>query len=416
MISSSAARSGSVAQNEQELKAIYQERNQPVFSTPPKYSNGVLRSFGWTGAGWLLFVMLVSLFTSVIVTSLIQPNTFIPAAELRPRRTLPAITINDQLRNNITGAVVTIFGARGGKVGSIIDQTYLVSESLGQGLVLSSDGWLVTSQAVVSDPRRAYVVSVGGNLYTVNSIVLDPVTPFTYLKVSANNLNTTAFADPALLETNQSVVIGAKNTQSSTISLWERQLVSLTDTTIINRTDLVVSSEFLPDRYLLNESLEKLAVGAPVFTIQGQAIGLVAERAGATNLVLPIDSLGTVLDNLFSMGEVQRSTIGISYIQTSWLQSLAPANLVPNNGALIMGASKHLAVVPKSAAAQAGMQEGDIITAVAGERTHQRSLSALVQQYHPGTKLDFTINRRGKEIKLPVILGKLVNKIIVQSK
>ncbi|MCS7283224.1 MAG: PDZ domain-containing protein [Anaerolineae bacterium] len=64
-------------------------------------------------------------------------------------------------------------------------------------------------------------------------------------------------------------------------------------------------------------------------------------------------------------------------------------------------------VIPGSPAEEAGLQVGDLITAVNGERvTAARPLAEILASYRPGDRVTLTVEREGKELKIPVTLGR----------
>lgn len=391
------------AEFEKEIRELYHERNSRGFSAPaPK------QRFRWDMVALLLFSVISSGAMSVITVSLLQPSLgSLPPVERSVRRTTDsaAQALDEDATNRLSGSVVSVFVRRTAAEG-MLESAYLAQDSLGQGLVLSSDGWLVTTQAVVPDARRAYIVATAdGVMHEVTGVVVDPVVPLTYLKVSARNLSATAFVPRENLTLGQRLVVPAIDTQSSSRSFYQVSLVnSSARVPAAARADLAVSSETLPDRYLIDRSLSDALLGAPVATSQGEVIGLLATYGNEVRAVVPLDTLANIIDSLFTSQEVQRPVLGVTYVQHNWLTPFS-ADEYGADGATLIGSSRRQAVVPKGPAEAAGLKDGDEIVAIAGERLVSRSLSSVIQQYRAGAPLDLDIVRGGKSLTVSVTLG-----------
>lgn len=394
---------------EKEIRDLYRERNAKQFSVP---IGKIHKPRGWHFELLIAVVLsaIVSSLTSVSLVSLLQP--VVPIAKYERPITSVSYTpeINEDLKRHLAPAVVSIFSSHA-QAASAIDQIYLTREALGQGLVLSSDGWIVTTQAVVFDAKRSYqVAAADGSTHVVQKIVIDPAVPVTYLKIEASNLNATAFAEFNSLAIGQPVVVGTFSTQSVNPAIYLRRLVHLSARVINSRADLVASADVVPDRYLLDQALPAGTLGAPVANLRGEIIGLVGEYTGEARAIIPLDSLNSVIDMLFSKNEVHRASLGLSYLQSEWTELFFPADDKLGQGATVMSSAKRVALPAKGPAALAGFREGDRIISIGSDRLGLRSLSALLQQYRPGDRLEFLVARQGKEIKLPVTLGDAASK------
>ncbi len=391
------------AEFEREIRELYHERNSRGFSAPvPK------QRFRWDMVALLVFSIISSGAMSVITVSLLQPSlNSLPPVERSVRRAAEPATqvLDEEVINRLSGSVVSVFLRRAAAEG-MLESAYLAQDSLGQGLVLSSDGWLVTTQAVVPDARRNYAVATAdGVVHEVSEVVIDPVIPLTYLKVSARNLSATAFVPTENLTPGQRLIVPAIDTQSASRSLYQVNLVnSAARTPAATRADLAASSESLPDRYLIDRSLSDALLGAPVATPQGEVIGLLATYGDETRAVVPLDTLANIIDSLFTSQEVQRPVLGVTYVQHSWLTPFS-ADEHGSDGVALIGSSRRPAVIPKGPAEAAGLKDGDEVVAVAGERLASRSLSSVIQQYRPGASLELDIVRNGKPMTVSVTLG-----------
>ncbi len=396
-------------QYEKEIREIYRERNAKQFLVPSAAKTESAHKRGE------LFIMLaVALIVSVItsVTTVSWLESLMPWAITQPSRSsvgaLPT-DVNDETVNNLRKSIVAIYPFRAAKSAGVLDNSYLVRESLGQGLVLSSDGWIVTTSAVVSNQKQTYrVVTADGLSRPTELVVYDPVVPLVYLKIKASNLTTTAFVDSSRLTLTQPVLAAAYTVQSNSPEILWRRLSNLSAVAVTDRGDLVFSTESVPDRFLLDQPLSNLSQGAPIFNLHGETVGLAVNFQGVLKGVVPLEHLTPVIDSLFTVQQVKRPALGINYIQANWLTGLTADN-EPRPGAQLISSGAKPAVVPKSAAAKAQLKEGDQIVSLNGDTVVVRSLSAMLQQYRAGDTVEMVVKRAGTgEFKMLVKLGEIV--------
>jgi serine protease Do len=146
--------------------------------------------------------------------------------------------------------------------------------------------------------------------------------------------------------------------------------------------------------------------GGPTFDLTGRVVGMnsaiYSPSGGSVGIgfAIPASTVQEIVAQLREHGSVARGWLGVQ------IQSLTPelaASLgVPNaKGAIV---SK---VVPKSPAAVAGFQQGDVVTAMDGKEIEDnRDLTRKVGALPAGAKADFTVLRTGKEIKVAVTIAK----------
>ncbi|MFH1111926.1 MAG: S1C family serine protease [Patescibacteria group bacterium] len=394
-----------------EIREIYQERNaKMLISKPKKNSDGLLISH----ILWLVVAIVASMTTTLVVISWYNPiKSSTPENRLKPVLVTSESSINEVV-NKLSSASVVIFAKQSvAAKNPTWQQTYLISKALGHGVVLSSDGWLVSTNEVVSDLTKKYVVAVAdGAMYEAEVLIKDPATPFVYLKISAANLTPAAFSRSDDINLGDSVIVLATATQSLERSVLINKITAHDSVgTIKNAASLVKNSNIVSDVYNLSTQLPSNFIGAPVVTLAGKIIGLIISRDGAAKYLSPLETLDIVIDGLFSSQQINRPALGVNYVTLGAVTAYSSANLnLPKDGALLVSNGNLLAVEAKSSAAASGLKEGDVITYVAGERVNgTRSLSYLLQQYKPGTRLVLKIWRDGKEREVEVKLGEIVS-------
>ncbi|HLD85884.1 MAG TPA: S1C family serine protease [Patescibacteria group bacterium] len=400
------APSAPAAEYEKEIRALYRERNERTFGQPHKSHGGVGRRLvDFTAL--LVLIGTVSVAASISVYNWLVPTGLFITAEQRLYPTMAQPELADDFVKQLAGSAATVFAARSVKANaSLSEQSYLANEALGQALVLSSDGWLVTTQAVVAEASDDYVVvPADGRVYQVTAVALDPAAPLAYLKIANRNLTAIPFAAVNELTVNAPVVAIVGESQSTARSWYLRYLANMgARTPLVGRAELPVASESLPDRFLLDQALPAGSKGAPIVSLQGKVVGLAADYGGVVRGVVPLANLSPVMETLFAEQAARRPLIGLTYVQSTWL--LTPSS--PGSaGAVLTSAARRAAVVSNSPAAKAGLKEGDSIVAIDNEPLNYLSLSFMLQRYRPGATVELTVERAGKEQKVKVTLGEV---------
>ncbi|PIR93774.1 hypothetical protein COT97_04785 [Candidatus Falkowbacteria bacterium CG10_big_fil_rev_8_21_14_0_10_39_11] len=285
------------------------------------------------------------------------------------------------------------------KAGVGLNDQYLANEVLGSGFVLTSDGWIVTTTNVVTNPKRDYVVEVGGDIYQVTDIVADSMTPAVLVKIAANNLSVANLGSKNSVHNSQSVIVASK------ISGMERANINkVVYMRAESSSDLVHSSETYYRFIKLGDSFSAEYVGAPVVNLDGKVVAVLLNRDGEA---LPIDYLARVMKTAVQSGNIDRNLLGVNYIDL-----IQAVNFEANvdAGALLFDSNGRAAVIHGTPAYLAGLRAGDVIMKVDGDEINERqSLTELIQEYNVGSKVQLTIIRGEEELKIDVQLDKLIS-------
>ena len=149
--------------------------------------------------------------------------------------------------------------------------------------------------------------------------------------------------------------------------------------------------------------------GGPLFTQDGKVIGMntaiLSPSGGSVGIgfAIPSDMISTVVAQLEKTGHVTRGYIGVEAQQVS--DTMAKAmHLSQNSGALIAG------VQPDAPAAHAGLEPGDVITAVNGQSVkNPRDLAVDVAAVQPGDEAKLQVLHDGEAKTMDVKVGQLPN-------
>jgi serine protease Do len=297
-----------------------------------------------------------------------------------------------QFYRHFFGNVPGMQGGQGGDDGG--DSPDQPSASLGSGFIISSDGYILTNAHVVDGANVVTVKLTDKREYHAKVVGADKQSDVAVLKIDAKDLPTVKIGDPRQSKVGQWVVAigspyGFDNTVTSgIISAKSRSLPNENYTPFI-QTDVPVN----PGNS-----------GGPLFNLQGEVIGInsmiYSQTGGFQGLsfAIPINEAMKVKDELVKTGHVSRGRLGVAVQGLN--QTLADSfGLKQPQGALISSVDK------EGPAAKAGLQPGDVITAVNGTPvTDSSDLPTQIANLKPGTTADVTVwrDKASKDIKVTI--------------
>jgi len=132
----------------------------------------------------------------------------------------------------------------------------------------------------------------------------------------------------------------------------------------------------------------------------------VAGNSENIGFALPGQVVAEVLDSVLATGAIARPYLGVRYVPIT--DAIVERNNLPiDYGVLVVRGERmtDLAVIPGSPAAQAGLRENDIITAIDDEALRDgRQLATVMRAYRPGDTTSLTVWRNGESLVIPVTL------------
>ncbi|MDP2790115.1 MAG: S1C family serine protease, partial [bacterium] len=290
------------------------------------------------------------------------------------------------------------------KNGALLDQLYTPSDYRGTGVLLTEDGIGVTTRRAIPDlAKEVAIVTASKAVYLTKDFAVDPASDLVYFRISGKGFPVLDFADTGSLLVSQRVIDVNRHavTLAPAISLTE--LATINSVRVVDRSDLVQSSERLNQVYQTRTGAD--APGVPTFSIGGKLIGL---HTGTDGDITPVDAINSGLQRLQKTGGVVRNILGVHYLNLAVAKGLLLSPTVEGErGAYITSATAAStpAIVPKSPADRAGLKVGDIILRVDDTSvTEAQTLSQIVQNATARATLTLTILRGKEEQRLPVTL------------
>ena len=285
------------------------------------------------------------------------------------------------------------------------------SEGAGTGIIVSSDGYILTNRHVVQDARTLEIINSEGERYSAVTLIgSDPLNDIAILKIkAAKDLPAAELGDSGTVRVGQRVIaIGNslgqyQNTVTSgIISGLGRPVTAATD-------ELGMNVESLTDLLQTDAAINPGNSGGPLINMAGQVIGIntaIVSDAQSVGFAIPINAARGIIRGVLANGTIQKAYLGVQFVAIT-PDIRAELNLSERNGALVKsGTSGQAAVISGGPADKAGIREGDIITKV-DDRVigEQGGLGSLIAEFLPGEKVTLTIIRDGKTQEVSVTLG-----------
>lgn len=279
-------------------------------------------------------------------------------------------------------------------------------EGAGSGIIITSDGYVLTNKHVISGSSQLAVTTSDGTVYdNVKVVGTDPLNDLAFIKVNGvDNLK------PATLGDSSSVRIGQKVVAIGN-SLGEFQ--NTVTSGIISGTGRPISAsegnsvETLTDLIQTDAAINPGNSGGPLVNLSGQVIGIntaVAEDAQSIGFSIPVNSAKGIIKNLQKTGKVERAYLGVNYL-TITPENAKQYNLPVKKGAYVVS-SEGSSIISGSPADKAGIKDKDIITKVGDlEVGDHGSVSSLIGEYGTGDTVQLTIIRSGKTMTVNVTLA-----------
>jgi serine protease Do len=301
-----------------------------------------------------------------------------------------------QTQNPLAGTPLEQFGFQA-------QPTRQRATSLGSGFLISPDGYIVTNNHVVAPGARgATVDSITVTLtdqreFKAKLIGRDPASDLAVLKIDgAPSLPFVRWGDSTHARVGDWIIaIGQPYGLGGTVTAG-----------IISAVHRVTGQGGAYDRFIQTDAaINQGNSGGPMFDLSGNVIGVNSQILSMTGgnvgigLAIPAEAAKPIVDTLMKGGKVARGYLGVGPQELT--TDLATALGVPKDRGEIIAR-----IEPGSPAEKAGIKQGDVIVKVAGKDvTRDTTLTYLVANQTPGSKVPFELIRDGKRVALDVTLG-----------
>ena len=302
----------------------------------------------------------------------------------------------------VSPAVVTVVNEQ--RVGSQGGGSSVQPVGSGTGFIIDTDGHIVTNWHVVNGGTKFQVVFSDGTTKEAKLIGSDEISDLAVVKVDGDVPGTIKLGDSDAVQVGESVLaIG------SPLGNFQNTVTE----GIVSATNRDFPGDGSTQSQYNNLIQHDAAInpgnsGGPLIDFSGQVIGVNTLGISVDDqgqpiqglfFAIPSNSVKKVTDELIQNGEVTYPYFGIAYITNS-AAAAAQLGLSTDQGVIVQD-------VPSSGpAADAGIQQGDVITKVGDyELTAQTTFSEALFNYKPGDKIDVELVRDGKTMTVSVTLG-----------
>ncbi|MEQ2024470.1 serine endoprotease DegQ [Xenorhabdus szentirmaii] len=270
-------------------------------------------------------------------------------------------------------------------------------KGLGSGVIIDANkGYVLTNNHVIDNASKIFVQLNDGREYTATLLGRDPQTDIALLQLkNAKNLTAIKFANSDQLRVGDyAVAIGnpfglGQTVTSGIISALGRSGLNL---------------EGLENFIQTDASINRGNSGGALINLNGELIGIntaiIAPGGGNVGIgfAIPSNMAKSLASQLIDNGEVKRGILGIK--GTEMNADIAHAlNIDAQQGAFVSE------VIPKSAAAKAGIKSGDVLVSFDGKKIGSfAELRAKIGTTVPGKEIKIGLLRKGKPIEVSVVL------------
>jgi len=361
----------------------------------PRQLFGLPARHVWLAIGMVMIVWLAGLVGALIgvrwaqqrAEPLRKPST-LGVNVVEPRNTpLPRLDV-EKIANDLGPSVVAVQSSqvRDGQAG----------ESVGTGLIVTSDGEIVTNAHVVGNAKTVHVRLNGESEPRDAAVVAaDSLRDLALLRVDAKGLSPATFAAPDDIRLGDEVLaIGYA------LDLDGDPTVTLGIVSALHRT-LNTESGSLKGLIQTDAAVSSGNSGGPLVDALGRVVGITT-LASSTGFGSTANGLGFAISTAELLPEMEqlRAQAGGGERQAGYLGVQLDRRTDGGSGALVTE------VVDGSGAATAGIQVGDVVVAVNGQPiTGQAALIATIRDLAPGDTAAVSLTRDGKPIDVDVKLG-----------
>ena len=274
------------------------------------------------------------------------------------------------------------------------------SAAAGSGFILTEDGYILTNYHVVENSNSITVAMYNGDTYDATLIGYDESNDVAVLKVDAEGLSPVVLGDSDNLNVGDSVVAIGNPLGELTFSLTAG-LVSAKD------REVTLSNSLTMDLIQTDCAINSGNSGGALFNLYGEVIGITnakyssssaSSEASIDNIgfAIPIDQVRSIFESIITNGYIVKPYIGVT---------VSDVSAESQGYGLPQGAAVR-SVTENGPAAEAGLQENDIITTVNGEAiTGSNDLVKLVKAASAGDTLELTVYRQGQTVTLTLTVG-----------
>ncbi len=271
-------------------------------------------------------------------------------------------------------------------------------QGAGSGVILSSDGYIVTNNHVIDKAEKITVTLNDKRTFTAKLVGTDPSTDIAVLKIDTKDLPFVVMGNSDALRLGEWVLaVGNPLNLTSTVTAG---IVSAKARNINILSDNFKIESFIQTDAAVNPGNS----GGALVNTRGELVGIntaIASQTGSYegySFAVPSTIVNKVVTDIIEFGVVQRAVLGVSLLELN-SETAEEYGVKETKGVLVQG------VFEGSAAEAAKMQKGDVVLKVNDADVNTVSqLQEQISKFRPNDQVSLTVNRSNKTIHVNVIL------------
>ncbi|MBC8080889.1 MAG: trypsin-like peptidase domain-containing protein [Gorillibacterium sp.] len=329
---------------------------------------------------------------SVICLLLVLTFAIAPAAKAEasflPEGSISSSSIS-KVVSEVTPSVVAIIGKPVFGDSESTSNRYNLAH--GTGIIVSSDGVIMTNAHVVKNMKNLIAVTSAGKSYSAKVTHYDEESDLALIKIEADNLPAAVFAAAADIHVGDNVIAIGTPISFALRNSITAGIVSGMDRSVNTRYQLIQT----------DAAINPGNSGGPLVNLSGEIIGINTLKytdigVDSLGFAIPADTATYVLKQFLEYGKVKRPFLGVE-LEESWEAVVG----LPAHQPLSISY-----VSPDSPAATAGLKEGDFLLAIDGKNIDTLvGLNELLKHYLPGQSIKLTIKSGNVTETRELILG-----------
>lgn len=272
--------------------------------------------------------------------------------------------------------------------GATSDDRYNLAH--GTGVIIRSNGWIVTNAHVVDGLTNPVVVTTDGNTYKITKTYSDALSDLALIKINAKSLKPASFAKASQTTVGETVIA-----LGTPISFSLRNSATVGVISGLNR-GVEATYRLIQTDTAINPGNS----GGPLVNLKGEVVGINSMKFSAVGVEslgfsIPVDTVQYIIDQFFKYGKIKRASLGLQ-LEESWS---AIVGLPTDDPLTITG-------VLSPEAKKAKIKEGDVLYSVAGIRVSSVvDINELLKKYLPGQKVKLLMQTDGDIVTRTLVLA-----------
>jgi serine protease DegQ len=281
--------------------------------------------------------------------------------------------------------------------GNIFGEAVQRASSLGSGVIVSTEGYVLTNNHVVDGADEIELALIDGRRLSAHIVGVDPDTDLAVLKTERKGLPAITFAPSDKARVGDVVLaIGnpfgvGQTVTSGIVSALGRSQIGINTYENFIQTDAAINPGNSGGA-LVDSNGHLIGINTAIFSKSGGNLGI--------GFAIPVSVARHVMESIMTRGAVTRGWIGIEP-QNLALDLADAARAAQSQGVLVAN------VMPSSPAAEAGIRRGDVLLTIEGKPVNDMvSLLNVVAALKPGSQAALTLLRDRNELDLNVTVGR----------